>query len=113
MAGRTITGSLSGLWKPRRGTLKINQKKKPQGSLAAKAGIGSPKAKVSGGRSGTLDISTLTEKSRSLYPETTIYSSDGILSFVYKPIKEATYDLPDKTTMKFVFIDPATIDEEE
>jgi len=77
MATRNITQNLGGLKQPRRGTFNVVSRKQ-QKALVSAAGIGKPTAPNAGGSGGVIVETTSTF---------TIYSSDGLFSFTFIPVR--------------------------
>ena len=77
MATRNIIQNLGGLKQPRRGTFSVVARQ-PQRVLISAAGIGKPTAPNAGGSGGVIVETTSTF---------TIYSSDGLFSFTFIPVR--------------------------
>jgi hypothetical protein len=107
MAGKTITGEIIGLSKPRRGK-STDKKSNAKGTIKAKAGVGKPKptSSVSGGTAtGGFNIATEKENSR-VYREEykTIRSSDGLFVLQYKELYTIQYVTESNTTVTFKYL---------
>jgi|WetSurSiteA1Bulk_404760.scaffolds.fasta_scaffold21253_3 hypothetical protein len=106
MAGSTTRDFISGLSKPRRGKKQLAPKKKLQGTIIPTAGLGKSTgvsvAKATGGGIS----SPLTEQSlaaRTYYSSTMLYSSDGLFSFYFTPIKSMKFIDADNRQVVFIF----------
>jgi hypothetical protein len=107
MAGSTTTSTLGSLKKARRGKI-VALRTRPQGKITPTPGIGRPTGKSAASKGGGL-ASPLREVGRTSYADTLIYSSDGILSFVYRPLKQGKYKDANNLDIIINYMDPSNL----